>query len=246
MGRNRKQGLDFFPFDVDFFTDIKVRKLIKYQGGKAVTVYLSLLCIIYKEGYYMSWDKELPFIISEQTGFDEAYIQQVIECCLKLGLVDEKLYKSDHIVTSRGIQERYQRICARERRLATIAEHSLIDAAEDGTQDTQTLTGNATHEYFADMKRARAWLTDMSLRHHLTLEDIMARIDTFMLDCRCRAKQHTSLQDAQQHFNDWLVIKLQQEKKQPNNNETTKAKRTDRRRASDVPANIREAETGKF
>ena len=246
MGRNRKQGLDFFPFDVDFFTDIKVRKLIKYQGGKAVTVYLSLLCIIYKEGYYMSWDKELPFIISEQTGFDEAYIQQVIECCLKLGLVDEKLYKSDHVVTSRGIQERYQRICARERRLSTITDYSLIDAADDGTQDTQTLTGNATHEYFADMKRARAWLTDMSLRHHLTLEDIMARIDTFMLDCRCRAKQHTSLQDAQQHFNDWLVIKLQQEKKQPNNNETTKAKRTDRRRASDVPANVREAETGKF
>lgn len=246
MGRNRKQGLEFFPFDVDFFTDIKVRKLIKYQGGKAVTVYLSLLCIIYKEGYYMGWDKELPFIISEQTGFDEAYIQQVIECCLKLGLVDEKLYKSDHIVTSRGIQQRYQRICARERRLSTITDYSLIDAAEDGTQDTQTLTGNATHEYFADMKRARAWLTDMSIRHHLTIEDLTARIDTFMLDCRCRAKQHTSLQDAQQHFNDWLVIKLQQEKKQPNNNETTKAKRTDRRRASDVPANVREAETGKF
>lgn len=245
MGRNRKQGLEFFPFDVDFFTDIKVRKLIKYQGGKAVTVYLSLLCIIYKEGYYMGWDKELPFIISEQTGFDEAYIQQVIECCLKLGLVDEKLYKSDHIVTSRGIQQRYQRICARERRLSTITDYSLIDAAEDGTQDTQTLTGNATHEYFADMKRARAWLTDMSLRHHLTLEDIMARIDTFMLDCRCRAKQHTSLQDAQQHFNDWLVIQLKQDNKKTNN-ETIKAKRTDRRRASDVPATITEADTGKF
>lgn len=245
MGRNRKQGLDFFPFDVDFFTDIKVRKLIKYQGGKAVTVYLSLLCIIYKEGYYMSWDKELPFIISEQTGFDEAYIQQVIECCLKLGLVDEKLYKSDHVVTSRGIQQRYQRICARERRLSTIAEHSLIDAAEGDTQDTQTLTGDAAPEYYADMKRARAWLTDLSLRHHLTLEDIMARIDTFMLDCRCRAKQHTGLKDAQQHFNDWLVIQLKQDNKKTNN-ETIKAKRTDRRRPGDVPPTISEAGTGKF
>ncbi len=129
--------------------------------------------------------------------------------------------------------------------MATIAEHSLIDAAEGDTQDTQTLTGNATHEYFADMKRARAWLTDMSLRHHLTLEDIMARIDTFMLDCRCRAKQHTSLQDAQQHFNDWLVIKLKQENKKTNN-DTTKAKRTDRRRPGDVPPTISEAGTGKF
>ena len=246
MGRNRKQGLDFFPFDVDFFTDIKVRKLIKYQGGKAVTVYLSLLCIIYKEGYYMSWDKELPFIISEQTGFDEAYIQQVIECCLKLGLVDEKLYKSDHVVTSRGIQERYQRICARERRLATIAEHSLIDAAEGDTQDTQTLTRDAAPEYFDDMKRARAWLTDLSLRHHLTLEDLTARIDAFALDCRCRAKQHTGMKDAQQHFNDWLVIQLKQEKKRPNNNETIQTKRTDKRRASNAAPVVTGAETGKF
>ena len=106
--------------------------------------------------------------------------------------------------------------------------------------------GSNEQQYYADMKRARAWLTDLSLRHHLTLEDLTARIDAFALDCRCRAKQHTGMKDAQQHFNDWLVIKLQQEKKQPNNNETTKAKRTDRRRASDVPPTISEAETGKF
>lgn len=246
MGRNRIKGLEFFPFDVDYFSDIKVRKLIKYQGGKAVTVYLCLLCMIYKEGYYMKWDKELPFIISENTGFDEAYIQEVIECCMRLGLVSERLFKSSQVVTSRGIQERYQRICARERRLATIAEHSLIDAAEGDTQDTQTLTGDPAHEYFADMKRARAWLTDLSLRHHLTLEDIMARIDIFMLDCRCRAKQHTSLQDAQQHFNDWLVIKLKQEKKQPNNNETTQTRRNDKRRASNAAPAVTKAATGKF
>lgn len=253
MGRNRIKGLEFFPFDVDYFSDIKVRKLIKYQGGKAVTVYLCLLCMIYKEGYYMKWDKELPFIISENTGFDEAYIQEVIECCMRLGLVSERLFKSSQVVTSRGIQQRYQRICARERRLSTITDYSLIDAAEDGTQDTQTLTGNATHEYFADMKRARAWLTDMSLRHHLTLEDIMARIDTFMLDCRCRAKQHTSLQDAQQHFNDWLVIQLKQQSN-ATNNESTKQKTerprrtgTDpRRRAVDQATAEPDAYKGKF
>lgn len=247
MGRNRKQGLDFFHFDVDFFTDIKVRKLIKYQGGKAVTVYLSLLCMIYKEGYYMEWDKELPFIISENTGFDEAFIQQVIECCLKLGLVDERLYKSEHVVTSRGIQERYQRICARERRLSTITEYSLIDAANSDTQDTQTLTDLQT-QYYADMKRAHAWLTDLSLRHHLTQEDITARIDAFELDCRCRAKTHTGLEDAKQHFNDWLVIQLKQENKQqpPTTNDTTKSKRTDKRRASNAAPVVTGAETGQF
>ena len=107
MGRNRKLGLDYFPMDVDFFQDIRIRKLIKYQGGKAVTVYALLLCIIYKQGYYVRWDDELSFIISEQTGFEEAYIQEVFKCCLIVGLFSKKLYDSDKVITSKGIQERW-------------------------------------------------------------------------------------------------------------------------------------------
>ena len=107
MGRNRKVGLDYFPMDVDFFQDIRIRKLIKYQGGKAVTVYALLLCIIYKQGYYVRWDDELPFIISEQTGFEEAYIQEVFKCCLIVGLFSKELYDSDKVITSKGIQKRW-------------------------------------------------------------------------------------------------------------------------------------------
>lgn len=107
MGRNRKLGLDYFPMDVDFFQDIRIRKLIKYQGGKAVTVYALLLCIIYKQGYYVRWDDELPFIISEQTGFEEAYIQEVFKCCLIVGLFSKELYDSDKVITSKGIQKRW-------------------------------------------------------------------------------------------------------------------------------------------
>ena len=111
MGRNKKIGLDYFPFDIDFFQDLRIRKLIKYQGGKAVTVYALLLCNIYKQGYYMRWDEELPFFVSEQTGFEEAYIREVIKCCLVIGLFSKELYDSEKILTSKGIQERYQKIC---------------------------------------------------------------------------------------------------------------------------------------
>ena len=43
MARTFKKGLDYFPLDIDIFNDLKIRKLIKYQGGKAITVY-ALLC----------------------------------------------------------------------------------------------------------------------------------------------------------------------------------------------------------
>jgi len=107
MARPKKIGLDYFPFDVDFFDDIKVRKLIRRQGGKAVAVYALLLCFIYKNGYYMGSDEELPFIIAEKTGYDEAYIQQVINNLFSLGFFDKTLYENHKIITSKGVQIRY-------------------------------------------------------------------------------------------------------------------------------------------
>ena len=127
MGRKAKMRLDYFPMDVDIFQDLKIRKLIKRQGGKAITVYTLLLCYIYKNGYYMKWDSDLPFICSEQTGFEEAYVREVINVCLQLGLFSKSLYDKDGILTSRGIQERYQRICQLTRRTSTVSEYSLID-----------------------------------------------------------------------------------------------------------------------
>lgn len=141
MARTIKRGLDYFPFDVDFFQDIRIRKLIKYQGGKAVTVYALLLCTIYRNGYYAEWDKELPFIISEQSGYTEAYIQEVIDCCLNIGLLSKELFESAKVLTSKGIQERYRRICSSSRRTSVIDEYNLIPVAEkDSPKSPQKTT----------------------------------------------------------------------------------------------------------
>ncbi len=131
MGRNRK-GLSYFPFDIDFFQDLKIRKLIRCQGGKAVTVYALLLCFIYKSGYYIWWDEELPFAISEQTGYDEAYIREVIKSCVTLGLFSRELFDGEGVLTSRGIQERYAEICELSRRVYVIEQFNLISEQKEG------------------------------------------------------------------------------------------------------------------
>lgn len=138
MARPVKKGLDYFPFDVDLFQDIRIRKLIRSQGGKAITVYALLLCIIYKDGYYVRWDEELPFIISEQTGFEEAYIREVINCCLRLGLFSNALYRSDKVLTSRGIQDRYRNVCGSCRRNGVISEFNLLSSEEPRVSSTET------------------------------------------------------------------------------------------------------------
>lgn len=129
MGRCRKVGLNYYPFDVDFPQDIRIRKLVKYKDGRAITVYVLLLCSIYKNGYCMEWDDDVPFIISEQTGFDEDYILDVIKYCVKVGLFSEELF-AQGVLTSKSIQERYIKICAECRRSSGIKEHDLISSEE--------------------------------------------------------------------------------------------------------------------
>lgn len=138
MARPNKIGLGYFPMDVDLFQDIRIRKLIKYQSGKAITVYALLLCLIYKRGYYMRWDEELPFIISEQTGFEEAYILEVIRSCMTLGLFSKKLYDDEQVITSKGIQERYLYICKLLKRRVGITEYSLIDEEKELVNSEET------------------------------------------------------------------------------------------------------------
>lgn len=130
MARQAKPGINYFPFDTDFFSDLRIRKLIRYRGGQAVTVYLMLLCTIYRNGYYIRWDDSLPFILSELSGYDEEYILAVIGCCFDIGLLDQPLYESDRVLTSRAIQKRYHTICTQCHRTNTISDFSLIKSEE--------------------------------------------------------------------------------------------------------------------
>lgn len=125
MARPRKQGLDYFPLDVNIFEDIKIRKLIKYQGCKAFTVYALLLCIIYKDGCCARWDKELPFVVSEKTGLDEVYIHEVIKSCMMLGLFDKRIFDENGLLTSEGVQRRYRAIAARNGRSSCLLPENM-------------------------------------------------------------------------------------------------------------------------
>ena len=79
MARPKKLGLEYFPLDVNFYRDIKIRKLMRTNGGGvSITIYILLLCHIYETGYYMPWDEDLPFVLSEISGFDEETIQKTI------------------------------------------------------------------------------------------------------------------------------------------------------------------------
>ena len=69
-------------------------------------------------------------MISEVTGYEEAFIKEVFTCCLKVDLFNEKMFNENKIITSKGIQERYRLICKQIKRKVNISEYNLIDSEE--------------------------------------------------------------------------------------------------------------------
>lgn len=110
MGRKRQEGNYFFPVDVDFFSDRKIKILKARYGTDGLTIYLYLLCEIYKTGYYMQIDEDTEFIISDDLKMNSNKVKQVLNFLLERSLFDNTLFQSDKVLTSAGIQRRYQKM----------------------------------------------------------------------------------------------------------------------------------------
>lgn len=110
VSRPRKQGLEYFSLDVDFFSDKKIKILKARYGRDGITIYLYLLCEIYKgNGYYLKWDDDYKFILAGELNLTDGLIEQVLKFLVERSLFDDTLFYSDTILTSPTIQKRFQR-----------------------------------------------------------------------------------------------------------------------------------------
>ena len=107
MARPRKKGLDYFSFDVDFFSDKKIKRLRAKFGSSGVIVYIYLLCEIYRKGYYIDYDEDLILDISDEMNISENATKQIMNYLLSRSLFDDKLAKSVKVLTAASIQQRY-------------------------------------------------------------------------------------------------------------------------------------------
>lgn len=108
MPRPQKEGIDYFPLDVNFFVDKKIKILKARFGADGITIYLYLLCEIYRAGYYIYFDDDALFITSDDLCMSPDKVKQVLKFLLERSLFDNTLFQSDTILTSTGIQRRFQ------------------------------------------------------------------------------------------------------------------------------------------
>ena len=128
MARPKKQGIDYFPLDVDFFSNVKIRKIARACGSQSTSILICLLCNIYKDnGYYILWDEDLPFVIADSVGVSEGAVKEVILKAIQVGFFDKDIYEKYKVLTSYGIQSRFKSAVYKREEIEYIVEYLVSD-----------------------------------------------------------------------------------------------------------------------
>ena len=108
MARPISNGVQYFPLDVGFFRDRKLRVMRAEFGSRGVEAFLGLLCVLYEtQGYFMVWDKVARLLFAEDMGYAPGFVEEWTRGCVKCGLFDERVFNVFQVLTSHGIQRRY-------------------------------------------------------------------------------------------------------------------------------------------
>lgn len=134
MARPIKDGLDYFPKDTDFYRDRKIRALIGRFGADGVVLYDYILCEVYRDGYATEIDDSFRDIAAADLKMSPEKIGLILDYLLNQSmLLDSQLFKTVKVLTSRGIQTRYQeavRQRALKRGICVDGKLWLLDEAE--------------------------------------------------------------------------------------------------------------------
>ena len=108
MARPIKDGVDYFPVDVDFFEDDKVRYLRQRHKAKGMYILMYMLCEVYKNGYYLKWTGEKAELMADgMRCADTVSLARLVEDALECGFFDKRIARMHEVLTSAGIQRRF-------------------------------------------------------------------------------------------------------------------------------------------
>lgn len=128
MARPTAKGVEYFPLNVNFINDLKVRKLLLSCGAEAIAVLIYLLSTIYKdEGYYVEIHEDEIDLIALDVNVTPEFVLEVIHKACEVRFFDVNLYNNFNILTSKGIQERYLKITERRKNSVVITQFNLIN-----------------------------------------------------------------------------------------------------------------------
>ena len=144
MARPLKIGLDYWPMDTDYFSDEKFQFIVAKCGLIGEIICVRLFAKIYRNGYFTRWieDDRLLFAKNLNDGVTLEFVNNVTNEAIKRELFDKTMFNEFSILTSKGIQDRYMKICTDSRRINIVIDpnYSLLMSKPVLTPDKTLLT----------------------------------------------------------------------------------------------------------
>lgn len=128
MPRHKKQGLNYFPHDVDMSSDEKVQLMEAECGLIGYAVLNKILERIYRQNYYIECSEKFIKLLSKTNNIKIDECKQIINVCINEDIFNKKLYKKYNILTSIGIQKRFFDAVSRRIDIECIEAFLLIPA----------------------------------------------------------------------------------------------------------------------
>jgi hypothetical protein len=129
MARPFKQGLQYFPMDVNVFEDEKIEELNYRCGPLAESIYIRILTMVYANGYYLEMSLDLlARTLHKKMGTRWIKLEKVRECidaCLEIGLLNREL-SAQGVITSVPIQKQFI-LSTKRRQNVNIDKYWLLD-----------------------------------------------------------------------------------------------------------------------
>lgn len=122
MARPVDSSLEYFSLDVDFFDDPKILMIEEQFGVKGGYVATRLLCMIYRNGYFIEWNDDMALVIAKRVGngISHTCVIDIVNALVKRSFFDKTLFNRCAILTSRGIQKRWLKVVTDAKRKAKL------------------------------------------------------------------------------------------------------------------------------
>ncbi|MBA7586749.1 hypothetical protein ES708_28754 [subsurface metagenome] len=110
--------------------DDKVYMVECELGLTGFALLIKLFIKIYKNGYYINWNKKIAKMFARQNNIKIEVVNRFLDVCIDEKIINKALYEKYNILTSRGIQKRYLEAAKRRKEIVLIKEYICIKNAE--------------------------------------------------------------------------------------------------------------------
>lgn len=175
MARPQKEGMDYFPHDVDAVNDEKIEALRSLYGNDGYAFYFILLERIYRTKYFELdiSDAETIQILSRKIGISADMFDKMLSTSIKHGAFCREEYEKRSVLTSNGIKKRANVVLSKREAMKdryTTKVSGIVSAAET-PQKTEEETPQSKGKIKERESKEKTDIADV-IAFHATLKNL--------------------------------------------------------------------------